>query len=552
VPEDASEPKQTVWLGSSLEITSEATIELPKGYTPQLPAEVNLKYDFAEYHAAYSQAHGCLIVRRRLITKAREISVAQLTDYKTFNKRMLDDASQYIETLSGSTATIMMLQKGAEFRSAIDALPDSGNSEAMLHEQDALNAMRTYDVTRAEYGLKKAVEEDPKFTRGWMRLASLYLGLAATTDAVSTLQKGVASDPSKPISYRVSAVTLTQLNRLDEAIKAWQGLLKIVPDDSDAKAAVGPLLMRQKRYSEALPYLEATATKDNSSGVQAQLGSAYLQSGQVDKGTAILEKVLASDSNPVIWNDVAYEFAEANADLPKALEYAQKAVDKQEEDSYGAELPNLPPDDLACTVKIGYYWDTLGWVYFRLGRQDEAENYLKSAWLLTQMSVNADHLGQLYERERKTEKAIHAYRLALAAADAHSPGGSWEFTRRRLEHLTGVKVAESPNFTRDSSFAELSQLRTVKLKRLFPGSETAEFFLLLSPGSGAPKVEDVQFISGSEKLKSAEDVLYDINFPVAFPQGSSAHLVRRAVVNCSSVSGCQAVLLNPSSVKSVK
>ena len=82
-----------------------------------------------------------------------------------------------------------------------------------------------------------------------------------------------------------------------------------------------------------------------------------------------------------------------------------------------------------------------------------------------------------------------------------------------------------------------------------PGQATAEFFLLFSPG---PKIEDVQFISGSEKLKSAGDALYDANFEVSFPPGSSARLVRRATLMCSSVVGCQAVLFTPDTVNSVK
>ncbi len=543
-PEDDSEPKEPVWLGSAIEISAEATVELPKGYTPQLPAEVNVKYDFAEYHATYSQSHGALVVRRQLITKTREISPAQLPDYKAFNKHMLEDANQYVETSSGMVGTMMMFQKGTEFRAAVEALPDSSNSEATLLEH-AMDAMKTYDVTRAENNLKKAVEEDPKFTRAWLRLATLYLGLAATNDAASTLKKAIASDPSKPISYRVAAITLMQLNRPDEAIKALQDLLKIAPDDHDAIATLIPLLMQQRRYREARPYLEAAVQKDPSSAYQAQLGSAYLRTDQAEKGEAILEKLLAADATPGMLNDVAYEFAETKVALPKGLEYAQQAVDMQEKVSHDVRLSNLVPDDLSCTVKIGYFWDTLGWLHFRLGHWDEAESYLKSAWLLTQLSVNADHLGQLYEQEKKTQQAKQMYRLALVTSDSHRPSGTWDSSRRRLEHLTGTTL-QSPNSVSYSTFAELSQLRTIKLKRLVPGSETAEFFILLSPG---PKVEDVQFISGSEKLKSVGDVLSKTDFPVAFPKGSSARLVRRAIVNCSEVSGCQAVLLEPSSVK---
>jgi len=142
------------------------------------------------------------------------------------------------------------------------------------------------------------------------------------------------------------------------------------------------------------------------------------------------------------------------------------------------------------------------------------------------------------------------YHLALSTPGSHTPGGSWDDTRHRLEHLTGA-MPPSPmeRLHGDPNGAELSELRTVKLKHLVPGSATAEFFLLFSPG---PKLEAVAFISGSERPKSARDALLEVKFQVAHPEGSSARLVRRAIVMCSNVSGCNAVLYTPDSVHSVK
>jgi uncharacterized protein HemY len=552
VQEDDSQPKQPVWMGSSIEVISEATMEMPKGYLPKVPAAVDLKYDFAEYHSSYSQANGVLTVHRRLLTKVREISLAQLDDYKIFYKKMDEDAGQYVEMDTNANSSLAaagpLRQKGFEYRDAIEALPASSDSEATRNEQEALDAMKTYDVARAEYLLKKAVERDPKFTRGRLRLAALYLGLAATSDATSTVQKAIEADPSQPLCYRILAYASVAMNHPDDAIKAWQGLLKVVPDDAEATSALGPVLMMRKRYIEAVPYLEAGAQKYTSPGAQLQLGSAYLHSGQPEKGAALLEKFLTDDSTALMMNDAAYELADANVDLAKALEFAKKAVDKQERESHELELSSLLPDDLACTSKIASFWDTLGWAEFRAGRGNEAEDYLRAAWLLQQSSVVADHLAQVYEQEKKTQKAIHMYQLALSTSDALAPDGVSNPALQHLEHLAGNRAATNVGLARHSGAIELSQMRSVKLKRLVPGSESAQFFLLFSHGA---KIEDLQFISGSDKLKAAEDALYDADFPVAFPNGSSARLLRRAIVSCSPVSGCMAVLLDPSSVKSL-
>jgi tetratricopeptide (TPR) repeat protein len=299
-----------------------------------------------------------------------------------------------------------------------------------------------------------------------------------------------------------------------------------------------------------VPYLETAVQKDSSAATQSRLGSAYLRAGQIEKGTSTLQKLLEINSTPAMLNDVAYELAEANASLSKALEYAQQAVERQEKESHDLELATLLPEDLACTRKIGMFWDTLGWVHFRLGHLDLAESYLQSAWLLSQAPVIGDHLGQVYEQQKRTAKAIHTYRLVLATPEARGAGAVWDETRRRLNYLTGGKAPTAMELLHgDASGTELSQLRSVKLKRLVPGSATAEFFLLFSPAS---KVPETQFISGSEKLRSADEVLAEASFQIAFPQGSSARLVRRAILMCSSVVGCNAVLLTPDSVNSVK
>jgi hypothetical protein len=83
MPTAKDDAKYPVWLGPSLETISESRVELPKGYEPQVPANVDLKYDFAEYHAAYYEDRGALHAKRRLVVKLHEVPVAELADYRT-------------------------------------------------------------------------------------------------------------------------------------------------------------------------------------------------------------------------------------------------------------------------------------------------------------------------------------------------------------------------------------------------------------------------------------------------------------------------------------
>jgi tetratricopeptide (TPR) repeat protein len=543
IPKD--DAKDPVWLGATGETVSDSKVELPK------PSNVDLKYDFAEYHATYSQDNGVLIAKRSVQVKMHEVPVAELDDYRSFVKNVQNDLSRYVQTSSVNTPAQQGVSKQGGFpgfMAGIRQLPDSSSAEANRMEADARNLMRQNNLSAAITAFRGVVDTDAKFARAWVELATLYMSQRQGDVALDALRAAINSDPKQLVVHKIYAYALISLRRNDDALQAWRDTLKIAPDDPDANEGTASLLMQDKRDAEALPFLEAFAKTDTSPGAQVRLGSAYLGAGQTEKGTAILQKVLDADSTPMTLNDVAYDLADAGAALPKALEYAQRAVEEQEKQSHDVELSNLTVEDLFCTQRIGFIWDTLGWAEFRLGHLDQAESYLRADWLLTQTAVAGDHLGQVYEQEKKTEKAIHMYRLAMATTE--SGGASRDEIQKHLERLGG-KAESTPMLARrpgESSGGELSQLRTIKLKRLLPGTASAEFFLLIGPG---PKVEDVAFISGSEKLKAVSDGLFDADYKIAFPTGSSARLVRRAIVVCSPISGCQAVLYTPNSVNSV-
>ena len=99
-----------------------------------------------------------------------------------------------------------------------------------------------------------------------------------------------------------------------------------------------------------------------------------------------------------------------------------------------------------------------------------------------------------------------------------------------------------------SGAEELSQMRTIKLPRITDASATAGYFVLLSPG---PKVAEVKFISGSPALRDAGKALASAPYPISFPEGSQAKLVRRGILMCAPTTGCNFVPLTVDLVRSV-
>jgi len=225
--------------------------------------------------------------------------------------------------------------------------------------------------------------------------------------------------------------------------------------------------------------------------------------------------------------------------LDRAQQYAESAISATQALLRNVTLEHLRPEELAQVLGLAAYWDTLGWIDFQKGDLDGAEKYTHAAWLLDQHSDVGDHLGQIYEKKGDKEKAKQSYAMAVAAL---RPGND---TRAHLAALVGEKgVDETVNRVRPL----LAEERTVKLPPLASKEKAeGELFVLFAPG---PKVEDVKFIRGSDKLKPYAAQIAAEKYRVEFPDPAPTKLVRRGVLSCDPAQ-CTFVLLLPEDVHGV-
>jgi tetratricopeptide (TPR) repeat protein len=535
-PTPNTKPSHPVLLGAIEEYHYKSRVEIPKGYRPQLPPKVDLNEDFAEYHSAYSFKDDALQTERSLNVKLREVPLSEYDAYKKFAEAVSDDHEVYVGLTQRHVTP-------ASYQDAIWTLPYSNNADAVRAYEEAQDQYSRGDSEAEVASLRRAVEVDPKFTRAWLWMSEIYRFQRKLDLALDALRSAVANDPQQSLSYNGLGFVLMQTSRFEDAIPVWKQLMSIAPDDSDGPVNLATSLSALKRYAEAASALEsALSLSPDQAAVYVQLAANYLRAGDEDKSLSAYKKAIEIDPKPVWLNDASYELADANKQLPLALQYGQRAVHEEEEASAKIKLADLKKEDLGHPSSLAAFWDTLGWVHFRLGNYEKAEKYLNAAWELSQGPVEGDHLGQVYEQEHKKEQAIRMYRLALAASRVPE---RMTKTRERLDRLGGTTKAGRFGV---NGVEELSQMRTFKLGRIIPDTASAEFFLLFGPGS---KLEEVRFVSGPEKLKAAEKVLSSAPFEIRFPDDGPTRIVRRGVLSCSSISGCSFVLYTPDLVRSV-
>src|SRR5581483_10854804 len=91
--------------------------------------------------------------------------------------------------------------------------------------------------------------------------------------------------------------------------------------------------------------------------------------------------------------------------------------------------------------------------------------------------------------------------------------------------------------------SDFGKPRTAKIPNPSKASGVAEFFLLMSPG---PKIEDVKFISGDDKLSAFGEALKTTPLDLSFPDNVPAKILRRGKLTCAGpASDCIFVLYLP-------
>ena len=161
---------------------------------------------------------------------------------------------------------------------------------------------------------------------------------------------------------------------------------------------------------------------ENSKEFSFQLAAVYDKLNRLDDIERILREVIQNyPDDAEAYNFLGYTFADRNIRLEEALTLIEKAL-------------LLSPGD-------GNILDSLGWVYYRLGRNREAIDYLQRALELEKNHpVILDHLGDALQKEGDSEKAVHYWELAIQ----YGPEYPLEFTPEFLERVKQkIQQAES-------------------------------------------------------------------------------------------------------------
>ena len=256
---------------------------------------------------------------------------------------------------------------------------------------DNAEAVAAFDKAR------HLMSDDPRFEA---YVVHAHLAADDTAAAAEASRQALARFPGDSRLQILKAQVLYEEGLEEQGLKLLLDLSADSPDDGMLAGSVASYLQNARRFEEAESFLDsAIGRMPEDEQLLFQFGAVLERQDKVDAAEAAFTKVLTLNPESAgALNYLGYMLADRGVRLEESLAYVQQAV--------------------ALDPYNGAYLDSLGWVYFRLGRLELAEeNLLNAIERLRTTGVVYDHLGDLYYRKGEREEAVRFWRQAVEQED---------------------------------------------------------------------------------------------------------------------------------------
>jgi len=316
----------------------------------------------------------------------------------------LDVLGEAVEAVADDEKLVAELIARAEKQTPAGELPEGADramAELALQAQAFEAAARFYNRVLSE----QAEQRDVLYEQWGLGLFRAEKYAEAAEVFKTAVRK--AGDPQQRAAflyYRSGALELS--GRTDEALQAARDAAKKRTSSIDFAERIGWIQYHAGRYEEAIETYEnvvarfdgehdSSAVRQTLRQIRLILSNLNVHAKNLPQAERWLEEVLDEFPGDVgALNDLGYLWADQGKRLGRALRMIKKAV--------AAE-----PENKA-------YLDSLGWVYHRLGRPEEAIEPLEQAAAGEEPDgVILDHLGDVYEALGKHERAVEVWQRAI-------------------------------------------------------------------------------------------------------------------------------------------
>ena len=267
----------------------------------------------------------------------------------------------------------------------------------------------------------------PEHVDALLLTATLLESLDQNKLAIAEYRKIDVDDPAYHVAELGRAAALRRLDKADQAIEVLEQLTKSHGELAVVHSTLGDVLRSQDEEQAAIEAytraLELTPEGDQRAWfLYFSRGIAHSRDGDTVTAEKDFRAALAiNPDQPQVLNYLGYSLVEEKRKLDEALDMIERAV--------------------AASPNSGYIVDSLGWVYFRLGRYAEAVVQMERAVELEAVDpVVNDHLGDVYWAVGRKREAQFQWKRALSFIEFSTSDTEADPDRIRRKLEVGLDV----------------------------------------------------------------------------------------------------------------
>ncbi len=279
------------------------------------------------------------------------------------------------------------------YRKAVELKPTLPN----INEKLAGMLIEIGDTEAALPVLEKIVVENPLDLRAYDQLSKLYTNRFEYQKALTCVEQTLIIDKANPARYAQLADLLFRLQEFKTAAERLAQARRLFPQAGLFTYMHGKALSLSERHDEAMSTFERALVEASSSQPDLLDGHFYLDygiaaeaAGRYVKAAELLKKAIEVDPSRAAeaYNALGYMWVEHDQKLDEAEQLIRRALE-------------IEPGN-------GAFIDSLGWLYYKKGRYEDALRELLSASKSLEYpdAVVNEHIGDTYRALNRTAEAV--------------------------------------------------------------------------------------------------------------------------------------------------
>ena len=375
-------------------------------------------------------------------------------------------------SLNPTTRTLILLyRRMPKNMEALKSAARAPDADFISHFRLAQALGEKGKIQEAVSSLEMAVKLQPRWTHGLIMLGEYYQQLEQPELAINAYSRAADVAPgSNQLWDRLSQLFLNE-HKFDDAARALERIRSLKPKNLRTLYQLCYCYYATGTYKSAIDagedYLRYSG-KEYNSVIHEWLGKSYVKIGEMEKARASVNALLkrleeekeAAESQSIsrlaasllssldnrkqaiqlLEKTRKREPKDAETCLDLAYLYDQENLDEQAEKLLRYTLENHP-DNPRVNNHLGYFYaerglqleeavgliknalnqepknwaylDSLGWVYFKMGRVQEALNKLNEAIRIHDDPIVREHLGDVYKAAGSPQKAKGQWERSL-------------------------------------------------------------------------------------------------------------------------------------------